>query len=126
MMKVAKLTAQRSKCRRAKFGCVLSTPDFSSFWTGYNGGPKGGINTCRREEPGNCGCTHGEMNAVAKAERGDKIAFLYPFWACERCAVMLVNAGVTEVWYGPDVYRDINGLLVFEEVGIPHHHWSNL
>lgn len=119
MLEIAELTAQRSKCGRKQVGCVLASEDFSRFWTGYNGGPKGGINTCRRVETGNCGCTHAEMNAVAKCGH-DAVYVFQTAWPCERCAVMLVNAGVKEAWFTGE-YRTREGLDVFEEVGIPHH-----
>jgi len=73
---------------------------FEHFWIGYNGGPRGGRNSCARTTPGMCGCVHAEVNALVKADaRVEKLAFL-THAPCERCAVLMVNSRVQHVYYG--------------------------
>lgn len=118
LMQVAHLTAKRSKCMRRKVGCVIADPSLEVFVVGYNGGPRKGINHCRRNKPKRCGCIHAEMNALVKAPRGDKIAFV-TCQPCEMCATLMVNASVTRVYYGEEYIDDL-GLQVLDEVGIPY------
>jgi dCMP deaminase len=117
-MKVAFLTAERSTCERLKVGAVFADPTLETFVVGYNGGYKGGPNQCRGkvDVPGGCGCIHAEVNAVAKANRGPKIAFI-THNPCVVCAALLVNADVTSVYYG-QWYRDDSGLRLLVEAGV--------
>lgn len=119
LMGIAQLTSLRSKCMRRKVGCVMADPSLEVFVVGYNGGPKKGINHCRRNKPRRCGCIHAEMNALVKAPRGPKIAFV-TCSPCEMCATLMVNAGVLKVYYA-DEYIDKLGLQVLDEVGIPYY-----
>lgn len=123
LMAVARLTAMRSTCLRAQVGCVIADESLERYVVGYNGGPRGGVNTCRRPDAGNCGCLHAEMNAVAKAGRGNKVAFITPFSPCEMCATLLVNSGVIRVYFDEE-YRLPGGLDVLDEVGIPYQQLS--
>lgn len=119
LMEVAKVTAALSKCSRRQVGCVLSDLSGQMFVVGYNGGPQGGLNHCRRNKPKRCGCVHAEMNAVAKAPRGPKIAYV-TCSPCEMCSTLLINAGVRKVYYHEE-YLDSLGQKVFDEVGIPYY-----
>lgn len=84
---------------------------------GYNGGPRGGRNTCARNTPGRCGCLHAETNALIKADpTEDKIAYL-TMSPCELCSVALVNGRVKKVIYSME-YRDTTGLKILSEAGI--------
>lgn len=119
MLRIAALMAERSTCERKQVGCVLTDLSMEEIYVGYNGGPKGGINGCRRSTPGNCGCLHAEVNAVAKAPRGEKLAFL-TMSPCEACATLLVNAGVREVYFR-EAYRDpYPGFAVLHESQVPY------
>src|SRR5262245_34528409 len=111
MMVFAKCVATRSTCQRLQVGCVLTDPLYELVTMGYNGTFRGGPNTCflDPDTPGGCGCCHAEANAIAKAPRGPKIAFL-THSPCVPCATLLVNAGVIELWYEteyrlPDAFR---------------------
>lgn len=117
-MGLAFLTARRSTCNRLQVGCVLLDANYEQIAVGFNGGPKGGHNKCRREDPGNCGHVHAEPNAIAKAWRGPKIAFLTDS-PCEQCAILLVNADVKEVFYSRP-YRLTLGLDIFSECGVSY------
>lgn len=117
MLAIADAVALRSTCERLRVGAVLTDMRMEQIWVGYNGGAKGLANGCRRDDPGNCGCLHAELNAVIKAP-GDieKMAFL-THSPCEMCATALVNAHVIEVIYEHE-YRDSSGLTVLADAGI--------
>lgn len=119
LMKVAFLTAERSTCLRLRVGAVFADPTLETFVVGYNGSYKGGPNQCRdnKDVPGGCGCIHAEVNAIAKANRGPKIAYI-THNPCPVCAALLVNADVQQVYYGGR-YRDDRGLELLFEAGVP-------
>jgi dCMP deaminase len=118
LMRIAELTAGQSHCRRAQVGCVIADPTLEVFTVGYNGTYKGGPNTCRGpNEPGKCGCVHAEVNAIAKAGRGEKIAYV-TLAPCIPCATLLVNADVTTVYFR-NTYRSADGLDLLREAGVP-------
>lgn len=125
MRTFAELVAAASPCNRAAVGCVLTTLDLQVISYGYNGVAKGLPNECLRhgeEAVGNCGCVHAEQNAIAKAGQPevDKIAFI-TMPPCERCASLLVNAGVVMVCYGSAGHRPVHEGIdnVLAPLGIP-------
>lgn len=118
LLDVAELTAKRSTCDRLQVGAVLASDDLTLFVVGYNGGAKGGANSCRHpDQEGGCGCVHAEMNAVAKATYGVHVKAFVTVSPCVLCATLLVNAGVTEVHFLRE-YRDTEGLDVLYESGV--------
>lgn len=124
----ATAVAEASPCNRAAVGCVLTTLDLQVISYGYNGVAAGLPNTCLRhgeEAVGNCGCVHAEQNAVAKAGQPDvpKIAFI-TMPPCERCASLLVNAGVVLVVYISDGHRPVHEGIenVLDPLNIPVAH----
>lgn len=107
---LANNVAEASPCNRAAVGCVLTTLDLQVISYGYNGPASGLANECMRpNEPGNCGCVHAEQNAIAKAGSPEvpKVAFI-TMPPCERCASLLVNAGVVMVVYSGTGHRPMN------------------
>lgn len=117
MLDIATVVAARSTCLRLQVGAVLTDLRMEQLWYGYNGGPKGGPNSCKRGDEGNCGCLHAELNAVIKAP-GDveKMAFL-THAPCEMCATALINAHVSEVHHMHG-YRDKSGLVTLASRGV--------
>jgi dCMP deaminase len=114
---MAFLVSTRSSCTRRNVGCIITDENGEKIAMGYNGGPKGGRNTCARAEASACGCIHAEVNAVIKTTfDGPKTAYV-TISPCELCALALVNAGVTRVVVG-NVYRDEVGLDLMREVGV--------
>lgn len=114
---IAHLVATRSTCSRMQVGCVITDEAGEKIAVGYNGGPKGGKNECRRQGAGLCGHIHAEVNAALKTTfDGDKVAYV-TISPCEGCAVALVNVGVRRVVVS-NVYRDRAGIDILEEVGI--------
>ena len=120
-MDFASTLALRSTCRRASVGCVVVSMDNSTVMgLGYNGGPKGGRNTCLSDEPGKCGHLHAEINALIKANYRDaapRKAYL-TLSPCVPCATALVNFGVEEVVYRV-LYRDDAGLEILRNASYP-------
>lgn len=113
---MAYLVAARSTCKRRQVGCVITDWTGEQVAVGYNGGPRGGRNTCAREGVGLCGCIHAEINACIKANfSGDRVAYV-TISPCELCAVALVNAHVKRCVVG-NVYSDEVGLDVLRDSG---------
>ena len=122
MLRIAEVVANRSTCVRTHVGCVITDEAMEQIAIGYNGGPKGGLNRCRREEPGNCGCLHAEVNAVAKVNFGGAKRAFITLSPCEACATLLVNAGVKRVFCST-MYREPGpGLAVLKEARVYFEH----
>jgi deoxycytidylate deaminase len=120
----AKELARVGACERAQVACILTPPDLSlPIGVGYNGPASGLPNKCARpDEPGNCGCVHAEANACIKAPVGPKWAFI-TIPPCERCAAMMVNAGVECVVYSSaTAHRGglHGGMDLLDRLGITH------
>lgn len=120
-MKLAWLMAARSTCRRLNVGCVITSADFRQVLAvGYNGNAAGLPNTCDSEEPGNCGCIHGEDNAVIKCASPPyepKVVFC-THQPCKACAKRLVNLGGVKIVHFDEPYRLTEGLDVLAKAGI--------
>lgn len=107
---VAFLIAQRSSCRKLSVGTVL-VRDRQIIATGYNGAPAG-MPTCLEmghelDEQGHCVRTiHSELNAVLQCSKtgtdtSGSIAYV-THSPCRACALMLRQAGVSEVFFDHD------------------------
>ena len=107
---VASLIAQRSSCRKLSVGTVL-VMDRRIIATGYNGAPAG-MPTCLEtghelDELGHCVRTiHSELNAVLQCSKtgtdtSGSVAYV-SHSPCRACALMLRQAGVSEVFFDQD------------------------
>lgn len=97
-MRTACDLALRSKCSKAKVGCVITTKDLRHvLGNGYNGGPKVISYKC---SPENCNCLHAENNAVidAGSQFKDKVFFVTMF-PCLSCAIQIINSGCIKLYY---------------------------
>lgn len=136
LMQMAVLTASRGTCPRAQVGAVL-VRESRIVSTGYNGAPSGFSHcdhvgcfwkfclTCGKDRPApecpGCrykGCErsiHAEENAIVFAARnGLKTAGSELFVThspCTRCAMLIINAGITAVYY-KELARDTYGLTL--------------
>ena len=118
----ARLVAARSTCIRLQVGSVVTSGDFTRVLAiGYNGNAKGLANSCDRQEPGNCGCIHSEINALLKLDYTEpqKIMFVTDS-PCEACAKAIINAGVQSVYYIRE-YRKTDGVDLLRRAGIEAH-----
>lgn len=126
-LQIAGVVAQRSTCGRAQVGAVIARGG-RVLVTGYNG-PPAGLPHCT--DPNGCsgddrlgGCTravHAEANAIAYAARygiRTNDAELYcTHLPCLKCAELIVNAGLTSVYFVHD-YRIKDGEQLLREAGI--------
>ena len=120
---VALTMAKRSTCNRAKVGCVV-VKDNRIIATGYNGALPNDSHCnsldCNDTKP--CSNTiHAEMNAISyAAKKGialDKSILYSTHLPCPICAKLIVQAGITSVYY-IHAYRDISGLHLLINQGI--------
>lgn len=112
-MGVAMLAAQRSKDPNTQVGACIVSPDNIILSTGYNGFPKGCSDDeypWEREgaETKYPYVVHAELNAILNCNgnslRGARIyVALFP---CNECAKAIIQAGLTEVIYLSDKYKD--------------------
>ena len=115
----ARLVATRSTCKRLNVGSVVTNGDFTRVLAiGYNGNARGLPNTCDRDEAGNCGCIHSEINALLKLDytEPEKIMFITDS-PCVACSKAIINAGIQHVYYLRE-YRVSTGLGLLRGAGI--------
>lgn len=99
---MAKFVSTRSKDPSTQTGAVIVRPDRSVAGVGYNGFPTGIEDTKERLENRNEKMrliVHCEMNALISANedvRGYTL-YTYPFHSCNRCAVHMIQAGISRV-----------------------------
>ncbi|WP_035276528.1 deoxycytidylate deaminase [Desulforegula conservatrix] len=131
-MSIAEMVAKRSTCLRRSVGAVI-VKDKRILATGYNGAPRNlkhcAQTGCLREQLGVksgerhelCRGIHAEQNAIVQAAYyGVPIhgAVIYcTNLPCSICTKMLINAGVTGIYY-KDGYPDAMSSEMFEEAGI--------
>jgi dCMP deaminase len=131
-MEIAALVAKRSTCLRRIVGAVI-VKNRRILSTGYNGAPSGIAHCaqtgCLREtmkiESGQrhelCRGIHAEQNAIIQAAyHGVSIqgGVLYcTNQPCSICTKMIINAGITEIYY-ENGYTDELSSILLEEAGI--------
>lgn len=112
-MTVSLTMAERSKCSRARVGCVIVSGDQRVIATGYNGPPAGytADGPCsswcpRSKADGNgsptyddCPSVHAEANALIRADPQElKGATIYTTSSiCKGCAKIVANSGIIRV-----------------------------
>jgi dCMP deaminase len=123
-MDIAERVAQRSTCPRRSVGAVI-VKQKRILATGYNGAPSG-MDHCT-----DVGCLmvddhcvrslHAEQNAIIQAAQfgvGTGGAEIYTTSSpCTTCAKMIINAGMTKVWYS-EGYPDQTAFRFLEEAGV--------
>jgi dCMP deaminase len=118
-MRMAEELAKRSTCARLQVGTVVTDALLQNVLAiGYNGNARGLPNRCDSSVPGHCGCIHSEVNALVKAPGSirDKVVFVTNS-PCLMCAKLMINSGVTHVFYRR-VYRDPSGVELLERTGV--------
>ena len=113
-MLTAYLWAQRALCKQPnrKIGCVITTSSMDRVLSiGYNGPSQPLGNDACRNERGNCGCTHAEVNAIAKADNTIEDKFMFvTMEPCETCANMIVQSNISKLFYCEE-YRNHDGII---------------
>ena len=130
-MGVALLAAQRSKDPSTQVGACIVDETNRILSTGYNGFPKG----CSDDDfPWNRNAdegetkypfvVHAELNAILN-NRGKSLAdskIYVALFPCHECAKAIIQAGITEVIYLSDKYKDTvsdaNSRRMLESAGI--------
>ena len=120
---VAEEVATLSTCSsRAQVGAVLFDPGFRIVATGYNGSPQGFPHCndvgCVTDASGSCiVAVHAEVNAILQcAITGISTRGLHLYTThspCDRCAIVIVRAGITAVTYGIEYHRPSRTAEVF-------------
>jgi dCMP deaminase len=120
-MQVAELFAEHSTCSRAKVGAVL-VYERRIIATGYNGAPSGLSHCAQEHEADECRAVHAEANAIAFSARHGvrtEASVMYTTVApCKTCAQLIINAGITKVYYREN-YRNTDGIELLYEAGTP-------
>ena len=110
--------ATLSKCTDKHVAAIIINKEATQvFSIGVNGGPKGGLD-CLCTLGGKYTCAHAEANALAKCKQdchgATMICTMSP---CVTCATLIVNAGITQVYY-INKYKDDMGLQILQQAGI--------
>ncbi|WP_373500646.1 cytidine/deoxycytidylate deaminase family protein [Desulfococcus sp.] len=131
-MDITGLVSRRSTCMRRAVGAVI-VKDKRILSTGYNGAPSG-ITHCREtgclrerlkvpsgERHELCRGIHAEQNAIIQAAyHGVSIRDATLFCThmpCSICAKMIINAGITRIYYLSG-YADDMSMAMFAEGGV--------
>jgi len=98
---LAKLVASWSKDPSTKCGAVIVNPHNEIVSIGFNGLPKGVIDSNERLTTRNVKLkmiVHAERNALifAKQDLHKCTIYTYPMMACSECAAMIIQAGITK------------------------------
>lgn len=101
-LSIARVTASKSKDPSTKVGAVIVRPDRTIVSVGYNGFPRGVVDTPERLNDRNIKYSlvvHAEMNAILSARESLAGYTLYtvPFMPCDRCFVHVIQAGIKRV-----------------------------
>lgn len=120
-LRMAKVWAENSYCKRRKVGALL-VKDKMIISDGFNGTPVGFENICEDEE----GRTkpyvlHAEANAitkVAESNNSSKGATLYVTTSpCIECAKLIIQAGIKRIVFA-ELYRLTEGIDLLKRAGI--------
>ena len=134
-MGIAKLSAMRSKDPSTQVGACIVSNDNRILSIGYNGCPNGFPDSefpwDREGEPLNTKymyVCHAEMNAILnyrgsrkELENAKVYVDLFP---CNECAKLIIQAGIKEVIYLSDKYKDTDGVIaskrLFDTCGVKY------
>lgn len=120
-LRMAKVWAENSYCKRRKVGALL-VKDKMIISDGFNGTPVGFENICEDDE----GRTkpyvlHAEANAitkVAESNNSSKGATLYVTTSpCIECAKLIIQAGIKRIVFA-ELYRLTEGIDLLKRAGI--------
>lgn len=120
-MRMARIWAENSYCRRRQVGAIL-VKDKMIISDGYNGTPSGFENNCEDGDFVSLPYVlHAEANAITKVARSNNSsdgATLYVTASpCIECAKLIIQAGIKRVVYGEE-YRIRDGIELLQRAGI--------
>lgn len=132
-MNIALLSAQRSKDPSTQVGSCIVNNENKIIGIGYNGFPTG---ISDNKLPWSKTATdileqkylyvcHAEMNAIQNSTIQPKNCKIYvTLFPCNECAKLIIQAGIKEVIYLSDKYKDTKSTIaskkMFDLVGIPY------
>ncbi len=101
-IELARHIATWSKDPSSKVGTVIVDPDRRIISTGYNGFPMGVSDNPRRYDNRDLKyrlIVHAEPNAIlqARTDLTGCVLYSWPFPTCERCAGLIIQAGIVRV-----------------------------
>jgi dCMP deaminase len=110
-LELAKLVASWSKDPSTQTGAVIVRPDRTILAVGYNGFPKGMLDTKEfysDREIKYSRIVHCEMNAILNSKQSVEgcTLYTYPFSSCDRCAVHVIQYGI-KVAVFPKLPKDL-------------------
>ena len=134
--KMCLIVASKSKDRSTKVGCVIVGPNHEVRSVGYNGFVRGANDEREdwHERPKKYKVTcHAEANAIANAARAgiqlEGCTAYISLPPCSNCALLLVQAGVTNIrvlgvpenWQSLDIWREEFSIAqeILEEAEVP-------
>jgi dCMP deaminase len=101
-LQLAALTASWSKDPSTKVGAVITRPDRTVASLGYNGFPRGVVDSAERYEDRELKykmIVHAELNAILTAcePLHGYILYTWPFMPCACCAGAVIQSGIKRV-----------------------------
>jgi dCMP deaminase len=120
LMDVAEVMSQRGTCSRLSVGAIISknTRVVSSGW---NGAVAGAPHCVHLDDKPCEVAAHAEENAIVYAARAgistDGASMYCTHAPCSKCARLIVNAGIKEVFYRT-LYRSSSGLDLLKASGV--------
>ena len=132
-MGIARLSAQRSKDPSTQVGACIVSMDNKILSIGYNGFPIGcSDDNISWEREGNFQNTkypyvcHAELNAILNytGTTMKKSRIYVSLFPCNECAKAIIQAGIQEVIYMSDKYKDTDAAIVskrmFDMAGVKY------
>jgi len=138
-MNMVDLVSTRTTCMRRQVGAVL-VKEGHVISTGYNGAPRGlkhceevgcirqQMNVPSGERQELCRAVHAEQNAIVQAAyhgtptNGSTMYCNYH--PCVQCTKMIINAGIVEVVYKDEAYKDDLSREMLKESGVVLRKWQ--
>ena len=129
-MTFANVASQKSKDPSTQVGACIVDPQKRVVGLGYNGFPKGCNDSnfpMAREgkflETKYPYVVHAEPNAILNSTKDTHGCKIYvTLFPCNECAKMIIQAGIKEVIYGCDKYKDTDthkaSVFLFNESGV--------
>jgi len=120
MMSHACTVSKMSTSTRLHVGATITSTDCREMYSyGFNGDERGGLNVPLNNIPGGDGFIHAEENALLKMKTKEDCKMFVSTMPCLACAKRIINAGnIKEVYYLLN-YRDVSGVGLLMERGIP-------
>lgn len=124
-MAVAKLSSERSKDPNTQVGACIVNEKNRIVATGYNGAPTGFSDDEDMKWDRNGTMTdtkyayvcHSELNAILNATtKLDNTRIYVTLFPCNECAKAIIQAGIKEVVYLEDKYKDTEGTKISKKM----------